>query len=209
MQDTTNKKTNTDSIDEDVQEIELTDEDILDAMKHIPGYLDITTADFRVIYHLAHRHAVERMVGSFSPENLMRVGFEPLRPDMLLDEAATALAKSGYKSLPVVDTGGYVIGVLTENDFLKRLNVSSFLEFLLNMPDKSFELKHRCHETLVSNAMTAAVITVVRDASFTETLAAFHRHQGGSMAVVDSDGRLLGLLLLNDFLNTFHLEIPR
>jgi CBS domain-containing membrane protein len=209
MQDTPNKNTDTDSIDDEAQEIELTDEDILDAMQHIPGYLDITTADFRIIYHLAHHHAVERMVGSFSAENLMRVGFEPLRPDMFLDEAATVLVKSGHKALPVVDARGCVIGILTENDFLKRLNVDSFLELLLSMLDESFELKHRCHETPVSRAMTTSVITVGRNAGFTETLAAFHHHHGRSMAVVDNDGRLLGLLLRKDFLNTFHLEIPR
>jgi len=42
-------------------EPELTDEDILDAMQHIPGYLDISTEDFRIIYHLAWRHAVARL----------------------------------------------------------------------------------------------------------------------------------------------------
>lgn len=42
-------------------EPELTDEDIIDAMQHIPGYLDISTEDFRVIYHLAWRHAVARL----------------------------------------------------------------------------------------------------------------------------------------------------
>lgn len=42
-------------------EPELTDEDILDAMAHIPGYLDISTEDFRVIYHLAWRHAIARL----------------------------------------------------------------------------------------------------------------------------------------------------
>ncbi|GAB1393966.1 hypothetical protein MASR1M60_21300 [Rhodocyclaceae bacterium] len=42
-------------------EPELTDEDIIDAMQHIPGYLDISTEDFRVIYHLAWRHAMARL----------------------------------------------------------------------------------------------------------------------------------------------------
>jgi len=42
-------------------EPELTDEDILDAMQHVPGYLDISTEDFRVIYHLAWHHAIERL----------------------------------------------------------------------------------------------------------------------------------------------------
>lgn len=42
-------------------EPELTDEDILDAMRHIEGYLDISLEDFRTIYHLAWRHAVTRL----------------------------------------------------------------------------------------------------------------------------------------------------
>jgi len=42
-------------------EPELTDEDILDAMQHIPGYLDISTEDFRIVYHLAWQHAIERI----------------------------------------------------------------------------------------------------------------------------------------------------
>jgi CBS-domain-containing membrane protein len=42
-------------------EPELSDEDIIDAMQHIPGYLDISTEDFRTIYHLAWRHAIARL----------------------------------------------------------------------------------------------------------------------------------------------------
>jgi CBS-domain-containing membrane protein len=47
--------------DQERCEIELSDEDILDAMQHIPGYLDISTEDFRIIYHLAWQHALERL----------------------------------------------------------------------------------------------------------------------------------------------------
>lgn len=45
-------------------EPELSDADILDAMRHIPGYLDISTEDFRIIYHLAWRHAIARLRGT-------------------------------------------------------------------------------------------------------------------------------------------------
>ena len=209
MQNTPNKNPDADSLDDEVPEMELTDADILDAMQHIPGYLDISTDDFRTIYHLAHRHAVGRLVSNFRAENLMRTGIEPLRPGMFLDEAAKALVGSGHKALPVVDASGCVIGILTENDFLKRLNVDSFLELLLSMLDDGFKLKHRCHETLVSKAMSTPAITVVKDAGFAETIAAFHQHQGRSLPVVDSDGRLLGLLLRKDFLSAYHLESSR
>ena len=206
MQDKPNKMLNADPADDEVPEMDLADSDILDAMRHIPGYLDITTDDFRTIYHLAHRHAVGRLFGNFRAKNLMRAGMAPLHPDMPLDQAAKALVKSGYKALPVVDANGRVAGILTENDFLRRLEVDSFLQLLLNLLDEDFEFKHRCHETPVSKAMTSPVITVGKDAGFAETIAAFHRHEGRSMPVVDSDGHLLGLLLRKDFFRAYHLE---
>lgn len=210
MEDPPNKHSDAGPVDADpveaIPEMELTDGDILDAMQHIPGYLDISTDDFRIIYHLAHRHAIDRMFGNFRAASLMRTGIVPLHPGIHLDEAAKTLVSSGYKALPVVDTDGRVTGMLTENDFLRRLNVETFLQLLLNMLDEEFELKHRCHETPVSKAMTTPAVTVRENAGFAETIAAFRRHQGRSMPVVDGEGRLLGLLLRKDFLSAYHLE---
>lgn len=189
---------------DDVAETELTDGDILDAMQHIPGYLDITTEDFRTIYHLAHRHAMERMFGNLKVTGLMRAGVDSLLPDMSLFEAAKALVKSGFKGLPVVDTQGYVIGMLTETDFLRRLKVASFLELLLNLLDDTFEFTHRCHETSVREAMVAPVVTVTEEVRFEEVVAAFKRHGGRSMPVVNSDGQLLGLIFRKDFLAAYN-----
>lgn len=192
--------------DENADGMELTDDDILDAMRHIPGYLDITTEDFRSIYHLAHRHAVERLFSGMTAARLMRAVSEPLHPEMTLDKAARVLADSGFKSLPVVDADGCVIGMLTETDYLKRLQVGSFLELLLKMLDDSFEFAHRCHETQVSAAITRPAVTVGPGAGFTEMMEAFHRHDGRSMPVTGTDGRLLGLLLRNDLLAAMHLQ---
>lgn len=192
--------------EDDIVETELTDEDILDAMRHIPGYLDITTEDFRTIYHLAHRHAVERLSGNVEIANLMRVGIEPLVPDMFMVDAAKALVRSGFKGLPVVDAQGCVTGMLTETDFLRRLKATTFLELMLNLLDDAFEFTHRCHETSVREAMTAPVITVAGDAGFVDVLRAFRQHGGRSMPVVNSDGKLLGLLLRKDFIAAYSLD---
>ena len=209
MQDSSRDRSKTDFANDAVPEIELTDADILDAMQHIPGYLDISTEDFRTIYHLAHRHAVGRLLGNFRAGNLMRVGIEPLLADIPLDEAAKALVRSGYKALPVVDEKGCVIGMLTESDFLRRLKVDTFLELLLSMLDDAFEFKHRCHDTPVSAAMTTPAVTVTRDAGFGEVRSAFHQHDGRSLPVVESDGRLLGLLLRKEFFSVYDPETLR
>jgi CBS domain-containing protein len=99
-----------------------------------------------------------------------------------------------------------VIGMLTETDFLRRLKVDTFLELLLNMMDDRFQFTHRCHETPVSEAMTAGVVCVSLDAGFGDIFRAFREHAGRSMPVTDAAGRLQGLLLRKDFLNAAHLE---
>ena len=190
-------------------ETELTDADILDAMQHIPGYLDITTEDFRSIYHLAHRHAIERMFKGVTAKQLMRTGIIPLQQSATLDKAAKMLAESGYKGLPVADENGHVTGMLTETDFMKRLKAKNFMELLLKLLDDSFEFTHRCHETEVHDAMTKPAVTIGQDAGFLEIMEAFHQHGGRSMPVVGADGKLLGLLLRKDFIAAYRPnELP-
>jgi len=192
--------------DSDLPELELSDADILDAMRHIPGYIDITTTDFRAIYHLAHTHALERLIGAVRAGRLMRIGIEPLAPELPLDEAARSIARQGLKGLPVVDPEGAVMGMLTETDFLRRLKADTLLELLLRLIEDPQGFGHRCHETPVRAAMTAPAVSVRETTGFADIIAAFHRHEGRSMPVVDELGRLRGLLLRKDFLAAFHLE---
>ncbi len=190
-------------------EIDLNDEDIIDAMQHISGYLDISTDDFRNIYHLAHRHASGRIFKNFKVDALIRKGIEPLHSGMFLVDAAKTIIRSKLKSLPVVDDNGCVIGMLTETDYLRQLNVDTFLELLLGMLDEGFEFTHRCHDTCVSDAMTTPAITIKQDAGFQEVVGAFHQHDGRSTPVVDKEGHFLGMLLRKDFFPYFHLDGPK
>jgi len=191
---------------DDLPELELNDEDILDAMRHIPGYLDISTEDFRAIYHLARSHALDRWFQSVRVTQLMLEDIQPLHPDTRLDEAALQLVSQGRKSLPVVDENRRVVGILTEKDFLRRLRVDSFLELLIKLVKDQSLFTHRCHETLVNEAMTTPAITIDERAGFRDILHAFHRHEGRSMPVVDAEDRLKGLLLRKDFIKAHHLE---
>lgn len=183
---------------DELNELDLTDADILDAMQHIAGYLDISTEDFRTVYHLAHRHAVARLLGNFRAKNIMRVGFQPLRGDMSLVAAAKALVAVGYKALPVVDQTGSVIGMLTETDFLRQLNMDTWLEMLIKKPTDDLAAQ-AWQATRVSAAMTAPAVTVKEDAGFRDVIAAFNQHVGRSIPVIDQAGRLVGLLFRKDF----------
>ncbi len=184
---------------------ELDDDDVLDAMRHIPGYLDISTEDFRAIYRLASAHARQRLLEGLRAVDLMLVGVRPLAPATSLREAAASLVQQGLKALPVVSAEDAVIGMLTENDVLGCFGVGSFLELLLRLDAASPDDLGRCHGTRVAEAMSAPAVCIAEQAGAADMLRAFRRHGGRSMPVTDAAGRLRGLLLRKDLLHAAHL----
>lgn len=190
-----------DAPDAPLPELELSDEDIIDAMQRIPGYLDITTEDFRAIYHVAHAHALDRLFGGIRAGELMRRDLEPLGAAMTLAEAARVMVRQGCKALPVVDGENRVTGILTETDYLRWLGTDSLLGLLLPAAAGSAADPAAVLRTdTVAAAMTAPVVSVGRDAGVGAIVAAFHRHPGHHMPVVDTDERLCGLLSRKQFL---------
>ncbi|MES1982395.1 MAG: CBS domain-containing protein [Pseudomonadota bacterium] len=187
-------------------EMELTDDDVLAAMQRISGYIDITTEDFRTIYHLAHSHALQRLLGNITAQNLIRDGIEPLIPEMSMDEAAQVFVRTGHKSLPVVDPQKRVIGMLTETDFLKHLKADSCLNLLLKLLDGSFAISEEFHQLQVRMLMTTPAVTINGKAGFKEIISAFRAHNGRSMPVVNDTYQLIGLLLRKDFIHAIGLE---
>jgi CBS domain-containing membrane protein len=190
----------------DIPEVELSDADILDAMRQISGYIDITTEDFRALYHLAHRHAIERLFAGMVAGRLMRSVSEPLDPAASLQQAIEALNRQDLKTLPVTDSTRRVVGILTENDVLRSIGCKGPLGLLARLsrdePSPADELKR----TAVGSVMTSPAVTLARDAGFRRIMATFARHGGRGTPVVEDDGRLAGLLLRRDVLAACHRD---
>ena len=51
--------------------VDISDDDIYEAMKDVPGYLDITPGDFKEVYLQAYRHAISRVMKSVKAADVM------------------------------------------------------------------------------------------------------------------------------------------
>lgn len=178
----------------------LTDADVLDAMTRLPGYLDITTEDFRALYRLAYEHAVERLTGDLRARDLMRPAKAAISPDLTLRAAVGIMAGRQWKSAPVTEGAGIVVGMLSETDILRRLGAETFLELVTQPSDRRADLDLLLDRTLVRDVMTAPAVTVQGDAGFASMVQAFQSHRGRRMPVVDAQARLQGILARKDFL---------
>ncbi|MDY6855682.1 MAG: hypothetical protein SWO11_13435 [Thermodesulfobacteriota bacterium] len=51
--------------------LDVSNEDMLEAMKDIDGYVDITPRNAKELYRFAYRHAVERLIHSVKAKDIM------------------------------------------------------------------------------------------------------------------------------------------
>lgn len=101
--------------------------------------------------------------------------FETLGPQASVQDAVEALIRTTQKEFPVVDGGGHLRGVLTRDAMIRAL-------------------KERGPDAPVLEAMDAETPTVSARASLESALKAFAEHGKPVMGVLDSAGRLAGLL---------------
>ena len=181
--------------------IEIREEDILEAMRAIPGYLDITPGDFKEVYRLAFQHALERLSRAVTAAEIMTTDVVAVKPDTPLADVAAAMGRRGVSGVPVVDAGHKVVGVISEKDFLVRMGVvepRNFMSLVASclMAKGCVALPIEC--ALAGDIMNSPAVTVGPESSVQEIAALFIAKGINRVAVTDPAGRLLGLVSRGD-----------
>ena len=181
--------------------IEIKEEDILEAMRAIPGYLDITPGDFKEVYRLAFQHALERLSRAVTAAEIMTTDVVAVKPDTPLADVAAAMGRRGVSGVPVVDAGHKVVGVISEKDFLVRMGVvepRNFMSLVASclMTKGCVTLPIEC--ALAGDIMSSPAVTVGPESSVREIAALFIARGINRVAVTDPAGRLLGLVSRGD-----------
>jgi CBS domain-containing protein len=183
--------------------IEIKEEDILEAMRDIPGYLDITPGDFKEVYRLAFQHALERLSRAVTAAEIMTTDVVTVTPDMPVAEVAAAMGRRGVSGVPVVDAGQKVMGVISEKDFLTRMGVQdakNFMSLVANclMTKGCMALPIEC--ALARDLMTSPAVTVAPDTPVKNIAMLLTQKGINRVAVTDPSGRLLGLVSREDII---------
>ena len=180
---------------------EINEEDILEAMRAIPGSLDITPGDFKEVYRLAFQHALERLSRAVTAAEIMTTDVVTVTPDTPVAEVAAAMGRRGVSGVPVVDAGQKVVGVISEKDFLTRMGVQdpkNFMSLVANclMTKGCVALPIEC--ALAGDLMNSPAVTVAPDTPVKDIATLLTRSGINRVAVTDPGGRLLGLVSRGD-----------
>lgn len=186
-----------------VSAVDISDEDIYAAMKDIPGYLDITSGDFKEIYRLAFGHALERITQSFKARDIMSKKVFSIRKEAPIKEVAELMALKGIAGVPVLETDGRVAGVISEKDFLFRMGAEGAKSFMTIVNEC---LKGKgCVAVSVraqkaEDIMSSPAIVVKEETTAMQIADIFTEKNINRVPVVDEKGILLGIVSRADIL---------
>lgn len=188
-----------------VSRLDISDEDVYEAMRETEGFLDITPADFKELYRLAFRHAAERVM-AVKARDIMTREVHTARPDAPLSDVAETLAHTGVAGVPVVDGEGKVAGVVSEKDFLALMGgegARGFMGIVAECLKGKGCVAVPARKLKARDVMSSPAVTVGEDTALTEIAGIFTEKGINRVPVVDGAGRLAGIVSRADVVGAF------
>jgi CBS-domain-containing membrane protein len=190
---------------------EISDEDILKAMKEMEGYLDITPGDFKEIYRHAYEHALNRILRAIPAKEVMTKTVAAVDMDTSLKEVAEVMARRRISGVPVLDQNKTVVGVISERDFLNAFGpegAGSFMEVLAACLAGTGCIAVTARKQTAKEIMTTPPVCVGEDTPVSEIARIFEEKHINRVPVTDGAGKLTGIVSRADILR-YSFASPR
>ena len=185
----------------------ISDDDVIEAMKTIPGYIDITPGDFKEVYQAAYALAMKRLFNTLTAEAIMTKSVLLVDEVMELVDAAALLAESQVSGAPVVGDNGVIVGVVSEKDFLREMGVGekpSFMRIATHCLNNQGCMIGRLRNKTVADIMTRPPITGTPGMTVGAISALFAERQINRLPIIDAERRPVGIVTRTDLAHSFH-----
>ena len=184
---------------------DLKEEDILEVMKSIEGYLDITPSDFKEIYIKAYRQARRRLLHGITAGMIMTKPVHSIGESESITQAALVLAETNVSGLPVTNKNHEIVGIISENDFLRELSKDgqpSFMAVIALCLNNKGCVALPIKKLSVRDIMSAPAITVDEKVTLTEIIDLLKKKEINRLPVKDKFNRLVGIITRSDIIKT-------
>ena len=188
--------------------VELSEQDVLEAMKMIHGYIDITPGDFKEVYKAAYTLAVQRLLDALSAEDIMSAPVHSLHHEDELVDAAAILAQKNISGAPVVDDDGKVVGIVSEKDFLKEMGLGmtpSFMQIANHCLSDKICMIGKLRRRTVDDIMTTPAVTAGLKFSIRQISALFTEKKINRLPIVSAENSLLGIVTRTDLAHSYSI----
>ena len=186
---------------------DLIEDDLVRAMKEMNTVIDAATEDLVTLFHLARKYADIRHAETALVRDIMSPHVTAVGPDQTLAQAAKEFLMKNVHALPVVDEGRRVVGVLTESGLLSAIGLACEGPGCRLWHKLQRIFSHSQHVNglgaAVREAMVSGATTVREDETLHEVIEAMRKRRLKSLAVVDSEGCLCGIVSHSNIVRAF------
>lgn len=183
----------------------ITEDDIYQAMKKIPGYLDITPSDCMELYKVAFDHALSKLQNAITAEQVMTRDVISVSENDPLIEVVKVMAKNEISGLPVLRNDLTVAGVISEKDFLKRMNDDkkpSFMRVVLQCIETTGCIATNFNDLVASDIMSSPSIITSPQTPVLEVANIMDQKNVNRVPVIDDQLKLVGIIARSDIVQT-------
>jgi CBS domain-containing membrane protein len=180
-----------------IYNLEISDKDIHDAMKDIPGYLDITTGDFKELYRLAYRHSLKRITQSIKAGDIMTIEVIAVKRQTPLKEVAELMAEQGVSGVPVIEEDRKVAGIISEKDFLSQMgagDAKTFMDVVATCLKGKGCVALSIRAKNAEDIMTSPAVSVNEETTLLDITNILKEKRINRVPVIDSEGHLTGIV---------------
>ena len=134
-------------------------------------------------------------------------------PDATIVDAIRIMLDASVSGLPVVDSGGVLVGIVTEGDFMRRGELDTerhrpkWLEFLIGPGREALEYASS-HGRKVGEVMSREPVTIDADAGLDQAVDLMLGHHFKRLPVM-RDGRMVGILSRADMMRALLDRMPQ
>lgn len=187
--------------------VDISEHDVIEAMKLIQGYIDITPGDFKEVYQSAYTLAIKRLLDSLTAEKIMTRPVIFVDQEMALVGAADLLAEKQISGCPVVGHEGKVVGVVSEKDFLREMGFGttpSFMQLATHCLNSKSCMIRNLHNKTVGAIMTKPPITASLEMTIGAISTLFAEQEINRLPIVDNAGKPVGMVTRTDLAHSYH-----
>jgi CBS domain-containing protein len=119
-------------------------------------------------------------------------------PETTIVDAANLMLQRHISGLPVVDTNGTLVGIVSEGDFIRRSEIGTgrkrgrWLRFILGPGKSASDFVHE-HARKVWEVMTKSPLTITEDTALADIVAMMERNNVKRLPVVRGD-KVVGIV---------------
>ncbi len=182
-----------------------TSADVDAALRHYNQVLDVSRADLEGLLHVAARSAFNRNFGNLRCVDIMTKPVFAVEPGVSQKEAWALMRQECVKALPVVDSEGQVLGMVSTADFVRQANMETPEGMVQKL--RNLVTGRGTNKSKVQDLMDAQAPVVQTDCMLVDLMPLFSAGECHHLPVVDAQRKLVGIVTQTDLIRALGAAI--